>query len=126
MKTRALFTGILMIAAFTFTFTFASAQSETKQENTTAQKQQTSFVDSDNNGICDNYENGTKTNGQGKAYRYGKGNCNGCGKAYRHGNGQGNGKGKMYRSKTGKHDGKGQGNGQFVDANNNGICDNKE
>lgn len=58
------------------------------------------FVDKNNNGICDNFENrtanatGNKGNGNGK--------CDGTGKRQ----GQGRGKGR-----------------NFVDANKNGICD---
>jgi len=58
------------------------------------------FVDKNNNGICDNYENRTAnaTNNKGN----GNGICDGTGK----GQGQGRGKGR-----------------NFVDANKNGICD---
>lgn len=59
------------------------------------------FVDANNNGICDTYENRTP-NATGK-----KGKVNGTGTCT--GNGQGQGKGK-----------------NFVDANNNGICDTYE
>lgn len=56
------------------------------------------FVDKNNNGICDNYENRTANaaNNNGN----GNGKCDGTGK------GQGKGKGR-----------------NFVDANKNGICD---
>ena len=63
------------------------------------------FVDANNNGICDTYENRTP-NATGK-----KGKGNGTGTCT--GNGQGQGKGK----------GKGK---NFVDANNNGVCDTYE
>ena len=59
------------------------------------------FVDANNNGVCDTYENRT-TNASVKKGN-GTGTCTG--------NGQGQGKGK------GKN---------FVDANNNGVCDTYE
>jgi len=61
------------------------------------------FVDKNNDGVCDNYENGTAN----AAVKSGKGNgiCDGTGK----GQDQGRGKGR-----------------NFVDANKNGICDTYE
>ncbi len=66
------------------------------------------FVDNNKDGICDNF--GTNK---------GKGNCNGSGRGQGMRNGKGNCKGQ------------GQGAGKrarvnFVDANNNGICDRRE
>ena len=61
------------------------------------------FVDANNNGICDTYENRTQ-NATGK-----RGNGNGNGTCTGNGQGQGKGKGK-----------------NFVDANNNGVCDTYE
>ena len=61
------------------------------------------FVDANNNGICDTYENRTP-NATGK-----RGNGNGTGTCTGNGQGQGRGKGK-----------------NFVDANNNGVCDTYE
>jgi len=58
------------------------------------------FVDKNNDGVCDNIQNG-KANATGNKGN-GIGNCDGTGK----GQGQGRGKGR-----------------NFVDANKNGICD---
>jgi hypothetical protein len=67
------------------------------------------FVDKDGDGVCDNQQNrkkgqsGNGVKGQGQSAGQGKGNGNG--------NGQGMGQGR----------GRGQG---FVDADNDGVCDN--
>ncbi len=130
MKTKALFTGLMMMAAITF----ASAQSETKKEETPKTKQTTSFVDTNENGICDNYENGTRGNGQGKVYHKGNRTCNGCGQGLHNGKGHKKGQGHMHKNTqcngkgqgTGLRNGQGQGNGQFVDTNENGVCDKRE
>jgi hypothetical protein len=69
------------------------------------------FVDNNKDGICDNVN------------KAGKGNCNGFGRGQGVQNGNGNctGQGKGQGQCCGK------GNGaNFVDANNNGICDHKE
>lgn len=72
------------------------------------------YVDKDNNGICDKYESGVCSKGSGKGLQDGTGRKNGKG------NGQ----------RCGKRDGSGCSNGgkgtNYVDANKNGVCDNKE
>ena len=75
------------------------------------------YVDTNKNGICDNYENGAC---KGCAVGKGQGLQNGSGK----GKSKGQGKGQRL------HDGSCGGNGgkcaNFVDDNNNGICDRRE
>lgn len=78
--------------------------------NGNSQGTNTAFVDENKNSTCDNYENRSTTNQKGKAYKKAKENRSG------QGNGQRNGKGN-------KH---GKGQGQFIDANKNGTCDNRE
>lgn len=65
------------------------------------------FVDKDGDGVCDNYQNKKK----GQAGNSTKGQSAGQGKGNGNGNGQGMGQGR----------GRGQG---FVDADNDGVCDN--
>ncbi len=130
MKTKALFTGIMMIAAISF----ACAQSETKKTENTEPKQTTSFVDTNENGICDNYENGTHGNRQGKAYHKGNGNYNWCDQSLHNGKEHRNSQRGMHKNAqcsgqgqgTGLKNGQGQGTGQFEDKNNNGVCDKRE
>ena len=102
MKTKLFLTGLVLMAITTF----ASAQDPVAGQgrgngrccNGTGRG--AAFVDKNNDGVCDNFENraanvtGNKGNGDGK--------CNGTGK----GQGQGRGQGR-----------------NFVDANKNGICD---
>ncbi len=68
------------------------------------------YVDANNDGVCDNFENNTYRRGDGKGLRDGSGRSNG--------KGQGLHQGK--RDGTGPRTGSGP---NFVDANNNGICD---
>ncbi len=102
MKAKIFLTGLALVVVTAF----ASAQNPQSGKgnghgscNGTANC--TAFVDANNNGICDTYENRTP-NATGKKGK-GNGTCTG--------NGQGQGKGK------GKN---------FVDANNNGVCDTYE
>ncbi len=115
MKTRILFIGL----ALTAFIVAGNAQSTT--DNTSAKKAKTSFVDNNKDGVCDNYVV-QATNGQGKAYRNGNGQCLRNGNGNRYGVKRGNRRGKG----QGIRNGKGNGQGQFIDANKNGICDNKE
>jgi hypothetical protein len=108
MKTKLFLTGLALAALVTV----ASAQT-TANNAKNGRGTRTSFVDNNKNGVCDNYEN--RSGGrQGNAYCKGKGRQNG------RGNGKGLGKG------NGRGNGTGNGQRQFVDANKNGICDNRE
>ncbi len=119
MKTKLLITGI----AFMALTTLVSAQNQgvgQRQQNATDKG--VAFVDANNNGICDNYEN-RASNSTATA---GNNNCKGGGQGMRHGEGQGSGK-------QGKRQERAQGQGQgnfnnrnFVDADKNGICDFRE
>jgi len=126
MNTKILFTGIILVAFFTLT----QAQSTEKEPITKAKTTQSSFVDANNDGVCDNFNANTQNGRQGNAYRHGQNQ--GKGKAYRNcnGNRNGQGKGQMLRNGQGqgKRNGQGQGKGQgqFVDADKNGVCDNRE
>ncbi len=121
MKTRILFIGLAFIAFL------ATANAQSTTEDTSTKKAQTSFVDENNNGVCDNYEaRATTGNGQGKAYRNGQGKGNGNGQCLCKGKGKRAGQGKGQGKGQGLRNGNGNGQGQFVDENNNGICDRKE
>lgn len=108
MKAKIFLTGIALVAAFALT----SAQTPIKGKgngngNCNGTGKGSAFVDANSNGVCDTYESRT-SNG---TIRKGKGNgtCDGTGKGKGQGSGQGKGKGK-----------------NFVDANQNGVCDTYE
>ena len=118
MKTK-LFISVLAFMALT---TLAGAQikevsSPTPQSGT---EKGIKFVDSNKNGICDNYENNTPN--AFNCRRSGANNC--CGLGRRQMQGQGNGSG-IGRNRFGMAQGKGRGR-NFVDADKNGICDHFE
>ena len=100
MKTKLFLTGLALMAITTF----ASAQDPVAGQgrgngcgrcNGTGKG--AAFVDKNNDGVCDNLQNGNATGNKGN------GKCDGSGKVQ----------------------GKGQGS-NFVDANKNGICDTYE
>jgi hypothetical protein len=96
MKVRLIVTGIALVAATTL----LNAQNQ-GNGNGNGRCKGVAYVDNNNNGICDNYEN--KPQGKALQRGQGKGKCNGTGK--------------------GRNQGKGR---NFVDANNNGVCDYRE
>jgi len=108
MKVKVILAALVLIAATGV----ASAQNANQAKNNESRK--SCYVDTNKNGVCDNYENGTCTVGNGK------GLCDGSGK----GQGKGQGRGQRLRDGScGKNDGR---SADFVDANNNGICDRRE
>jgi len=113
MKTKLIISGL----AFLSITAMAGAQNSeapSRQRNST--QKGIAFVDSNKNGICDNYENPASATAQQR--RQGSGKY--CGMGQRHGQGKGlSGKGQVQ--------GRGQGRRtNFIDADNNGICDNYE
>ncbi|MCW3804026.1 hypothetical protein [Plebeiibacterium marinum] len=129
MKTRLIFSAIALFAIVSLSNAQTNTE-PTEKKNTTQQ-----FIDKDNDGVCDHYES-RQENGQGMAYRRGNGNNNTgtngqyCRHRNRNGNnnyckkGYGYGKNSMKHNKDMNRPKLGQ--GQFVDANNNGVCDNRE
>ena len=122
MKTRLFFTA----AAFMALAVIASAQTsgQTTQKAPQGQAQGSAWVDADNDGVCDNYESGAR---QGRGP--GKGQCQAAGT----GRGQGRGQGQGLHNRQGRGQGLAAGTGHgrgirrgpaFVDANNDGVCDN--
>ncbi len=106
MKTKVFITAMALVA----TIGLATAQNQNQAAKETAKTAQTgpAFVDKNNNGVCDNFENGTP------------GNPNANGKQrLLDGSGRGQGKGQGLRN------GRGQGR-FFVDADKDGVCDNFE
>jgi len=138
MKTRLFFT----VAAFVAMTAIAAAQTTETTPGQTGKgcAAGNEFVDADKDGVCDNYENGTRP-GQ-RAYSGGenqaaanRGPGKGQGLAQGPRNGQGRGQGVAAGRGAGRGAGQGQGtapgrgrhNGQgpaFVDANKDGVCDN--
>ncbi|KKB45243.1 MAG: DUF6520 family protein [Bacteroidales bacterium] len=126
---------ILSLFALIATIGIASAQNtQTKSQTQTTQTRRTCFVDANNNGVCDSYENGTCKVGNGKGLQDGSGRGQGLrnGSGRRGGGNQaiGQGRGRGGNAGQGLRNGSGRGNGgraaNFVDANNNGICDRRE
>jgi hypothetical protein len=112
MKAKLILTGIALIAFAAM----AGAQEQTVKTEP-AQTTAGTFVDTNNDGVCDNFTQ----NRQGQ----------GLNQNNKANNRQG------YRKGNGKRDGQGQGRGQglrngkgsaanFVDANKNGVCDRRE
>ncbi len=110
MKTKLIITALAFVA--TIGVATAQNQNQTKKQETTSTQRGPAFVDANNNGVCDNFENGTpgnpKANGR-QALR----------------DGSGKGQGRAQGNRTGLRNGKGSGV-NFVDANKNGICDRRE
>ncbi|MGD9993425.1 MAG: hypothetical protein AB7S69_09010 [Salinivirgaceae bacterium] len=116
MKAKLILTGIALIAFAAM----ASAQEQTVKTEP-AQTTAGTFVDANNDGVCDNFTQNRQGQGQGLNQKN-KANTR---------------QGQGYRKGNGKRDGQGQGKGQglrngkgsaanFVDANKNGVCDRRE
>lgn len=101
MKTKLFITGLVLMAATAL----VNAQPGNGQGcgKCKGNGKGAAYVDNNNNGVCDDYEN--RQSGAAVKKGNGAGKCNGTGQ--RQGNGQGKGK-------------------NFVDANKNGVCDNYE
>jgi hypothetical protein len=107
MKTKLFFTALAILAASMVINAQAPGNKGGKGLCNGTFKSQ-AYVDNNKNGICDNYEN--RNSGTPAQKGKGIGKCNGTG--------QGTGQGKC----QGKGNGQGKGI-NFVDENNNGICD---
>ena len=134
MKTRLFFT----VAAFIAMTAIATAQTAQQTPDQTGKGRAAGnvYVDADKDGVCDNYENGTRPGrraysagenqaaanrgpGKGQGLAQGPRNGQGRGQAVPAGRGAGQGQGTA--------PGRGRNNGQgpaFVDANKDGVCDN--
>ena len=136
MKTRLFFT----VAAFVAMTAIAAAQTT---ETTPAQAGKgraagNVYVDADNDGVCDNYKDGTRPGrraysagenqaaanrgpGKGQGLAQGPRNGQGRGQGVAAGRGAGRGQGQGTAPGRGRHNGQGP---AFVDANKDGVCDN--
>lgn len=109
MKAKVILTAMAVVA----TFGVLSAQTA-KTQTSKSESKKACYVDANKNNVCDKAENKT---------------CTGQGKGLRDGSGQGNKSGQCLRDGSGRKSGKGKGNGKgpnFVDANNDGVCDNNK
>ncbi len=138
MKTRL----FLTVAAFIAMTAIATAQTAQPAADQTGKGRAAGsvYVDADKDGVCDNYTNGTRPGrraysaGAGQiAANRGPGKGQGQGQAAASGRGQGvaaenrQGPGKGQGTAAGRGNGQGRHNGSgpaFVDANNDGVCDN--
>ena len=143
MKTKVVITSLALVAMFGL----ATAQNKNQVKEIPVKTTQNgpAFVDKNNNGICDNFENGiprnpsangkqTLRNGSGRSFgngiRSGRGhgryfidkNTNGVCDNFENGTPVG---GRGAGSRNGLRNGRGS-QVNFVDANNNGICDRRE
>jgi hypothetical protein len=115
MKTKLFLTGLAFVALTSVSL----AQTTQPNKQAPNRGQGMAWVDENKNGVCDNFESrqGNRGPGAGNCFLGGRGNGRGMGNCYGRGPGRGRGMGK----------GMGQGNGRnFVDNNNNGVCDNAE
>lgn len=107
MKAKVMFMAVALVAMTGAVY----AQSTAKQQT----KQGVNYVDANKNGVCDNYENGKGGN-----------NPKGDGVRLKDGSGRTSGKGKGCGNCQGMRNGQGKRGKNYVDANKNGICDNRE
>jgi hypothetical protein len=113
MKAKVILIAVSLIASLGI----LSAQA-TKSQAPKSESKKTCYVDANNNNLCDKHEDKT-CNGNGKGLRDGSGRKNG----------NGNGAGQGLRDGSGRKNGNGKGKGNgpnFVDANNDGVCDHNE
>mgnify|MGYP001213409632 CR=1 FL=1 len=134
MKTRLFFT----VAAFIAMTAIATAQTAQQNPEQIGKGRAAGnvYVDADKDGVCDNYTNGTRPGR--RAYSAGanqaaanRGPGMGQGLAQGQRNGQGRGQGMAAGRGAGRAQGTAPGRGRyngkgpaFVDANNDGVCDN--
>lgn len=138
MKTRF----FLMVAALAAMTAVAAAQTtqQTPDQAGKGRAAGNTFADADKDGVCDNYENGTRPGR--RAYSVGEnqaaagrgpGKGQGLAQGQRHGQGRGQamaagrGAGRGAGQGQGTAPGRGRYNGQgpaFVDVNKDGVCDN--
>jgi hypothetical protein len=114
MKTKVILTALALIASVGF----ISAQN-TKAETSKAETKKSCYVDANKNGVCDKHEDKSCTKGNGKGLQDGSGQGNGKGVH------KGNGCCGANHNNQGLKPENGKGP-NYVDANNNGICDHRE
>jgi hypothetical protein len=118
MKTKLLISGLAFIAITAV----VSAQSSPDPGNQAARPGRgAAYVDANNDGICDNFVSRQASGTQG----YRNGNCDGTGQRIRQHRGNGYGQCNGVRQGAPGQGAPGR-NRNFVDADKDGICDNRE
>ncbi|MGQ1889538.1 hypothetical protein ACT29H_03760 [Thermophagus sp. OGC60D27] len=117
---------LAMIVGFTLSTKNLSAQNNgiNSSQEQTSQTVRTGFIDNNGDGICDNYDGNRSGQGLGPGHGYGQGRINGKGLVRKNHQGHGrkghiglrNGSGKINNRQGIRY-------GNFVDSNNNGLCD---
>lgn len=122
MKTKLLITGLAFLA---FT-TIVNAQNKTtvQDQQTTPSITRGSYVDANNDGICDNFGTASTYNRNGRRMANASGTGNRRGMAA--GQGRGTARGQGRGMGPGQGQGRVRGGGNFVDTDKDGICDFRE
>ena len=122
MKTKLLITGLAFLALTTF----ANAQNKTggQAQQTTPPVTRGTYVDANNDGVCDYFETRRGYNGNGQRMANASGTVNRRGLTPGQGRGISRGQGRGMGPGQGK--GLRPGGRNFVDADKNGICDLRE
>jgi len=122
MKSKLLITGLAFLALTTL----ANAQNKTtgQGQQTTPPITRGTYVDANNDGICDNFETTASYNRNGRRMANASATGNRRGMAAGQGRGIARGQGRGMGPGQGR--GPGQGGRNFVDADKNGICDFRE
>lgn len=135
MKTKLFFTAVVL-SAMTVIATGQTSQTAQQVQPGQGQAAGNAWIDSDNDGVCDNFENGTRpgrraysagenqaavNRGPGKGQGLAQGPRNGHPRGQGMMPGRGAGRGQGVAPGRGLHNGQGP---AFVDANKDGVCDN--
>lgn len=117
---------LLMVLGFIFSYQNLQAQENNQSEESSQviQTNRPGFIDNNGDGICDHYDGKRPGQGLGPGNGLGQGRNNGKGLNRNSGNRSFNGNGNGIRNGSGKGNyGRRFGSANYVDANNNGICD---
>jgi len=110
MRTKIIITALALITAAGVAT--AQEQNQVSKENIQTTQTGPEFVDTNNNGICDNFENGTPRNPNAngrQALRNGSGSGKGQGLGLHNGTGRGSGRGQALGLRNGTGKGAAQG-----------------
>jgi len=122
MKTKLFFAAIAFMAVSATAF--SQDQNAVQDKKVVTRPGMGYYADQNSDGVCDNYP--------GNRMQAGKGRGNGSGQATQGRRGMAPGQGRGLRPSQGRGYGPGQGKGMapggknFVDENNNGVCDLRE
>lgn len=113
---------IILSALVVFALIGTASAQDTTTKATDNTPRRSCYVDANNNGICDKFEDGTCTVGNGEGLMNGTVRGQGLRDGSGRGKGQGEGRGRCGNAGF-RNDNKGR---DFVDADNDGICDRRE